>query len=124
MKYQLLKTNAQGQLELFNAEEKLYCEKDVMMKRAKYIGLVNRGTVDDDDLEVYLVFNSETEFLQNEYRLEMQELTMWFRKYDNQVSQYNRAIRQGKTFDKDMTELDAQADVAAKRIVKLRMLIK
>jgi hypothetical protein len=39
------------------------------------------------------------------------EIKTWFEEYDNQVKQYERCKRLGITFDKDMVELDKQAQV-------------
>ena len=51
---------------------------------------------------------------------EISKLLEWFEEYDRQVSQYNRCIRTGVGFDKDIIELDRQADINAKRITELR----
>lgn len=37
------------------------------------------------------------------------EIKMWFEEYDNQVKQYQRCVRLGIDFDKDIVELDNQA---------------
>lgn len=39
------------------------------------------------------------------------EIRAWFEEYDNQVKQYERCKRLGIDFDKDMVELDNQAQV-------------
>ena len=51
---------------------------------------------------------------------ELDELYEWFAWYDNQVSQYMRAIRLGEEFDKDISELDALAAQKQNRIRELR----
>lgn len=37
------------------------------------------------------------------------EIKSWFEEYDNQVKQYQRCVRLGVEFDKDIVELDNQA---------------
>ena len=37
------------------------------------------------------------------------EIRTWFEEYDNQVKQYERCVRLGIEFDKDIVELDNQA---------------
>lgn len=37
------------------------------------------------------------------------EIKTWFEEYDNQVKQYQRCVRLGVEFDKDIVELDNQA---------------
>ena len=37
------------------------------------------------------------------------EIKIWFEEYDNQVKQYQRCVRLGIDFDKDIIELDNQA---------------
>ena len=51
---------------------------------------------------------------------ELDELYAWFEWYDNQVSQYLRAIRLGEEFDKDISELDVLAEQKQNRIRELR----
>lgn len=51
---------------------------------------------------------------------ELDELNAWFRYYDVQVSQYNRCVRLGLEFDKNIEELDAEAVKKAERINAVR----
>lgn len=52
--------------------------------------------------------NSKTEIDNNKRKL---EIKIWFEEYDNQVKQYQRCVRLGIDFDKDIVELDNQAKV-------------
>lgn len=57
---------------------------------------------------------------------EIQEIEQWFNEYDNQVKQYNRAMRLGVEYDGKLgsiEELDAQATEKAKRLAVLRGLV-
>lgn len=47
---------------------------------------------------------------------ELYELYDWFDWYDEQVAQYNRCVRLGEPFDRDITELDALAKSNQHRI--------
>lgn len=51
---------------------------------------------------------------------ELNDLNAWFTWYDEQCIQYQRAIRLGLEFDKNIEELDAQAVTNAARIKELR----
>ena len=51
---------------------------------------------------------------------EIAELKEWFAWYDNQICQYQRDIRLGKEFDKNITELDAEAAEKQARIRDLQ----
>lgn len=55
---------------------------------------------------------------------ELEDLIAWFEGYDNQVKQYERCLRLGIEFDKNIEELDAQATVNQKRIAELRVLLQ
>lgn len=59
---------------------------------------------------------SEEELLHREY----QELDNWFRYYDKQVCQYQRAIRLNQMFDKDMNALDTLAVTNSKRLKEIK----
>ncbi len=61
-------------------------------------------TYEYEDIQVYVLFTEE-ELKQNRIR----ELKTWFEEYDNQVKQYQRCVRLGIKFDKDIVELDNQA---------------
>lgn len=56
-------------------------------------------------------------------RKELKDLYTWFQEYDLQNAQYNRVIRLGKDFDKDMHSLDLQAEQNAKRIKELKVIL-
>lgn len=55
---------------------------------------------------------------------EMVELQLWFEEYDNQVKQYIRCQRLGIEFDKDINELDNQAQLKAQRVSEIRNILK
>lgn len=62
--------------------------------------------------------------LVKEYKKELEELDQWFKWYDEQTIQYQRSVRLGVEFDKDIAELDNQAVINANRIKELRLLIQ
>lgn len=51
---------------------------------------------------------------------ELAELLAWFHWYDNQICQYERSVRLGESFDRDVAQLDAQAREKQSRIRMLR----
>lgn len=57
------------------------------------------------------------------YRDDLISIEKWFDYYDQQVMQYNRCIRMGISYDKDINELDNQAVLNANRITELRSLL-
>ena len=59
-----------------------------------------------------------------ELNIELKTLYRWFEEYDNQVKQYERCQRLGVTFDKDIADLDNQAQTKAARITEIRDLLK
>ena len=48
------------------------------------------------------------------------EIKLWFEEYDNQVKQYERCKRLGIEFDKDMVELDNQANAYQEELRQLK----
>ena len=54
---------------------------------------------------------------------ELMEINKWFIEYDNQVKQYERCLRLGVEFDKDINELDKQAKTNQERIREIRNLL-
>lgn len=48
------------------------------------------------------------------------EIKTWFAEYDNQVKQYQRCVRLGLEFDKDIVELDNQAKVYQEELRELK----
>lgn len=70
---------------------------------------------------------AEMEARQNEFKLnnELNELIAWFEGYyRTQVEQYNRCQRTGAVYDKDIVELDKQADEAQIRIREIKEQLK
>ena len=55
---------------------------------------------------------------------EQEQLIDWFEEYDNQVKQYQRCIRLGIEYDKDIVELDNQAKINQERIKEIRNILK
>lgn len=55
---------------------------------------------------------------------EQQELLDWFEEYDKQVMQYQRCVRLGVEFDKDIVELDNQASINQARLREINQLLK
>ena len=53
---------------------------------------------------------------------ELYKLETWFEWYDNQICQYNRCVRLGIKFDKDIVELDNEATIKQARIREIREL--
>ena len=48
------------------------------------------------------------------------EILKWFEEYDNQVKQYQRCVRLGIEFDKDIVELDNQAKAYQEELRQLK----
>ena len=55
-----------------------------------------------------------------ELNKELNRLKDWFDEYDNQVKQYQRCVRLGLEFDKDIVELDNQAKTYQEELRKLK----
>lgn len=55
---------------------------------------------------------------------ELEELYAWFVWYDNQVMQYNRAVRLGEAFDRDMAEMDVEAKIKQAQIREIRGILE
>lgn len=72
-----------------------------------------------EDILVYIPFTDE-----EKERRELVNLLNWFDEYDLQVKQYERCQRLNIQFDKDINELDKQAQTNAKRISELRNKLK
>lgn len=56
----------------------------------------------------------------NEMQRELAQLHAWFGWYDAQMMQYQRALRMGEKFDKDIADLDASA---AKKQARIREIL-
>ena len=99
--------------ELFNKltdEEKdyLFCEqakgKELVVDNGKVIAVEHKVTQEE------LLYE------------ELYKLETWFKWYDNQICQYNRCVRLGIKFDKDIVELDNEATIKQARIREIREL--
>lgn len=55
---------------------------------------------------------------------ELNELMVWFSEYDNQVKQYQRCVRLGISYDRDIKALDNEARVKQLRIAEIRAALK
>lgn len=66
--------------------------------------------------------NHKIEYLENQRKLEREigELSAWFTWYDQQCVQYQRSLRLGIEFNRDIAELDNQAKINANEITRLR----
>lgn len=49
------------------------------------------------------------------------EIKRWFEEYDNQVKQYERCVRLGIEFDKDIVKLDNQAKAYQEELRQLEL---
>lgn len=76
-------------------------------------------TYEYEDIMVYIPFN-EKQLLENELR----EIDEWFTWYDKQVAQYHRSKRQGIAFDKNIEDLDNDADSKQIRIREIKEQLK
>ena len=73
-----------------------------------------------EEIRVYIPYTEE-ELSNNE----LFKLTGWFNDYyRTQIEQYNRCQRTGAVYDKDIVELDKQADEAQKRIREIKNILK
>lgn len=90
--------------------DRLMCEQS----KGKELKVVN-GKVVAVEHEV-----TEKERLENE----LQELYAWFEEYDNQVKQYQRCVRLGMLYDRDIMALDNEARVKQLRIAEIRATLK
>lgn len=102
--------------EQFHYEEKCYDNGGV----AKY-RVIDKPykPAEYEDIQVYVLY-TEKEIL----NIELSQINSWFEKYDNQVKQYERAIRRGEEFDKDIVQLDEEADLKQKRIREINQRLK
>lgn len=98
-------------------------------------GVVYNGEVTEHFLEnsrYYKYENEELKFDEEKYNediakqeeasakyQEISELETWFVYYDKQVSEYERDVRLGQTYDKDLEELDKQAEINKARLKEL-----
>lgn len=55
---------------------------------------------------------------------EIINLQAWFVNYDSQTAQYQRCLRLGIEYDKDISELDTEAQQKQMRIRELRELLQ
>lgn len=58
-----------------------------------------------------------------ELRKEQGELKIWFEEYDNQIKQYQRCLRLGIEYDRDIVELDNQAKVNQERLREIKNIL-
>jgi hypothetical protein len=72
----------------------------------KYADCINKDFNEDLTFSVEK-YNARKQKEVNQKRIA--EIKIWFKEYDNQVKQYQRCIRLGIDFDKDIIELDNQA---------------
>ena len=58
-----------------------------------------------------------------ELRKERILLKTWFEEYDNQVKQYQRCLRLGIDYDKDIVKLDNQAKINQERLREIKNIL-
>ena len=75
---------------------------------------ITAGIASEDDLKAAAAA---------QLQVELNTLYAWFDMYDKQVAQYQRCLRTGKQYDKDIAVLDAEAQQKQLRIRELRQLI-
>jgi len=72
-----------------------------------------------DEAELKVIANKNRTAYENEY----DAIHAWFKRYDEQVIQYNRHIRLHGESDIDIASLDAEAEVKAARLKELEALL-
>lgn len=55
---------------------------------------------------------------------ERESLVTWFEEYDNQVKQYQRCLRLGIDYDKDIVKLDNQAKINQERLREIKNILR
>ena len=76
-------------------------------------------TYEYEDIYVYVLY-TEKELLENE----LESINEWFIWYDKQVAQYGRCLRKGLLFNKDIDELDNEANVKQIRHKEIEQKLK
>lgn len=61
--------------------------------------------------------------LTEELLAEQEALLAWFMWYDNQIMQYERCVRLGEQFDRDIAELDAEANAKQLKLRRIRIFL-
>jgi hypothetical protein len=59
-----------------------------------------------------------------ELQAELDSLYAWFKWYDTQIAQYQRCLRTGEQYDKDIVALDVEAQQKQLRIREIRQIIQ
>ena len=103
-----------------------YCENYDELEAIEYLGEVPK---DFENNHAFYAYNNGELILQEdllnsrktmeEESKEKVEIETWFKWYDTQTIQYNRAQRLGKSFNRNINELDKEADQKAKRLSEL-----
>ena len=70
------------------------------------------------DNKIVAEYHQQTE--EEKLEQEKQEILQWFEEYDNQVKQYERCVRLGVEFDKDIEELDNKATEKQLRLREIK----
>lgn len=95
---------------------------DEYSQAAKWCNETQQGIIVDKGL--YYAVEEKPEPTQREKDLsELRSLESWFTWYDEQCSQYQRSLRLGTVFNKNIAELDAMAVENASRITELRKIL-
>ena len=75
---------------------------------------------EDFDNFVFIVEKYNARKKKEENQKKIPEILKWFEEYDNQVKQYQRCVRLGIEFDKDIVELDNQAKAYQEELRQLK----
>ena len=103
-----------------------YCENYDELEAIEYLGEVPEDFASN---HIFYAYNNGELILQEdllnsrktmeEESKEKVEIEEWFKWYDTQTIQYNRAQRLGKAFNRNINELDKEAEQKAKRLSEL-----
>lgn len=66
-------------------------------------------------------YDNSNDLKEEAKQIRISEIKLWFEEYDNQVKQYERCVRLGIEFDKDIVELDNQAKVYQEELRQLKL---
>ena len=85
------------------------CHEDIFNLPCQFYKYENNNIICDVDKYKRFINNNNIEQKIIIIEQEIQKYKNWFTEYDNQVKQYERCVRLGIDFDKDIAELDQQA---------------
>ncbi len=87
-------------------------------ENSRYYYLENDSLIFDENK-----YNEDIQAQEEQAKLsaEKSELEAWFVYYDRQCMEYERDVRLGQAFDKDLNELDQQAEIKKARLKELSL---